>query len=51
MDFTFGLMSDFRGGLAFDLGDFGWFQVPRGGCDRYSARFDVNSTLIRFAAV
>ncbi len=44
-------MLGFRGGLAFDLVDFGWFQAPRGGCDRYSGRFDINSTLIYLAAV
>ncbi len=44
-------MSDFRGGLALDLVVLGRFQAPRGGCHRYSGRFDVNSTLICFAAV
>jgi hypothetical protein len=43
-------MSGFRGGLAFDSVDFGWFQVLRGGCDRYSVRFDVNSMLTCLAA-
>ncbi len=31
----------FRGGLAFDLVHFGSFQAARGGCDRYSGRFDI----------
>ncbi len=33
------------------LVDLGWFQAARGGCDRYSGRFDVNSTLSCLAAV
>ncbi len=44
-------MSDFRGGLAFGLVDFGWFQAPPG---RVRPIFDPilhNSTLISFAAV
>ncbi len=39
------------GGWAFDLVDFGWFQAARGGCDRYSGRFDINVTLACLAAV
>ncbi len=38
-------MCDFGGGLAFDLVDSGWFQAAWGGCDRYSNRFDIKSTL------
>ncbi len=37
--------------VALDLVALGWFQVPRGGCDRYSGRFDINSTLVCLAAV
>ncbi len=44
-------MSGFLGGSAFDLVDLGWFQGARGGCDRYSGRLNVISTLICFAAV
>ncbi len=44
-------MWGFRGGVALDLVDLGWFQAPRGGCDRYSGRFDIHSTLICLAAV
>jgi hypothetical protein len=35
-------MFNFRSGLAFDLVDLGWFQIPRGGCDRYSDRLDCH---------
>ncbi len=34
-----------------DFVDLGRFQAPRGGCDVYSGRSDINSTLIRFAPV
>ncbi len=44
-------MLGFRGGLAFDLTDSGWFQAARVGGDRYSNRFDVDSTLIGLVAV
>jgi len=30
-----------------DLVVLGWSRLPRGGGDRYSNRFDLNSTLIR----
>ncbi len=39
-------MSGFGGGVPLDLVNFEWFQVARGGCDQYSGRFDMNSTLI-----
>ncbi len=29
----------------------GGFRLPRGGCARYSGRFDINSTVICLAAV
>ncbi len=32
--------------LAFDLVELGWFQAARGGWDRYSGPFDINSALI-----
>ena len=44
-------MFDFRGSLAFDLLDLDWVQGPRGGCNQYSGRFDINSTLACLAAV
>ncbi len=33
--------------MALALVDFGWFQAARGGCDRSSGRFEVNSRLLR----
>ncbi len=39
----YGEMSNFRGASALDLVGLGSFQAPRGGCDRYSGRFDINS--------
>ncbi len=44
-------MSDFRGGLALDLVDFGWLQGARGSYNRYEVQFVINSTLTRLAAV
>ncbi len=38
--------------LPLDLVDAGGrFEAPRGGCDQDSGRFDINSTLLRLAAV
>ncbi len=35
-------MSGFRGGVAFDLVDVGWFQAPGDGFDRSPNRVDAN---------
>ncbi len=44
-------MPDFRDGSASDFLDLAWSEAARGGWNRYSNRFDVNQTLICFAAV